>query len=87
MVIANTRGMYYAKPSRDYSNHYFFLSVLWIQDNLKSIETSVQAADFEILIPYGLDHPRGKIIKSMIDNSTLKDAYDSSLAYSRTNQS
>ncbi|MFX1282936.1 MAG: ABC transporter substrate-binding protein [Promethearchaeota archaeon] len=33
--------------------------------------------EFEIVVPWGLDHPRGKIIKSMITNhSTLGDKYD-----------
>ena len=34
------------------------------------------ADTFEVVIPWGLDHPRGKIIKSMIDNSSIAGAYD-----------
>ncbi len=34
------------------------------------------ADTFEVVIPWGLDHPRGKIIKSMIDNSSIAGDYD-----------
>lgn len=35
-----------------------------------------QLTDFEIVIPWGLDSNRGKIIKSMVDNSTIAGDYN-----------
>jgi maltose-binding protein MalE len=35
-----------------------------------------QLPEFEIVMPWGLDHPRGQIIESMIDNSSIGTKYD-----------
>ena len=35
-----------------------------------------QLTDFEIVMPWGLDHERGKIIKSMVDNSSIQGDYN-----------
>ncbi|MHA2214959.1 MAG: extracellular solute-binding protein [Candidatus Hodarchaeales archaeon] len=45
--------------------------------NINSPRKSVQAEDFEIIIPWDLTHERGQIIKSMIDSHpTLADKYN-----------
>jgi hypothetical protein len=36
----------------------------------------MQLTTFEVVIPWGLDHERGKIIKSMIDNSSIAGDYN-----------
>ncbi|MHA1214891.1 MAG: ABC transporter substrate-binding protein [Candidatus Hodarchaeales archaeon] len=43
---------------------------------INAVPESVSADTFEIVIPWGLDHPRGKIIKSMIDNSSIANKYN-----------
>jgi maltose-binding protein MalE len=39
-------------------------------------ESEEQLPDFEIVVPWGLDQPRGQIIKSMIDNSSIAGKYN-----------
>ncbi len=51
-------------------------ALLFASLNVSSTVAKPTLDTFEVVLPWGLDHPRGKIIKTMIENSTLKDAYD-----------
>jgi ABC-type glycerol-3-phosphate transport system substrate-binding protein len=52
-------------------------SITFFVSNNQVSESTIQAVDFEIVVPWGLNHERGQIIQSMIENhSTLGTKYN-----------